>query len=54
MNTISLSELLNNTYQGDTGFTGSKGEEYVPLYGVGEPPDPTGLDDGTVYFQHEA
>ena len=26
MSTINLSGLLNNTYQGDTGFVGSKGD----------------------------
>jgi hypothetical protein len=39
-------------YSGFSGRSGFSGSEYVPLYGTGDPPDPTGLNDGVFYFKY--
>jgi hypothetical protein len=49
---VSLSSIIQkSTIQG---VQGPEGPVYIPLFGTTSPPNPIGIQNGTVYFQHEA
>ena len=37
---------------GLTGPQGDTGADVAVFFGTGDPPDPTGLDDGSLYFKY--
>lgn len=57
---LELGELAVNTYDGKVFTKKNDGSDEVVevgdrkiLYGTGTPPSPTGLAEGTLYFQYE-